>query len=150
MAEYPCFPLFVDLSAKKLVVIGAGNIARRRIETLLRFAPRVTVIAPEALPELEFLAGVELRKKRYEPDDVLGADLVFAATNDPAVNDAVHDDCKRRGIRVNVASAKEKSDFYFPGVAVRENVVIGVTASGKDHKEAKRVTQLAQALLENG
>ena len=52
MADYPYFPLFVDLSGKKLLVIGAGHIAKRRIETLLRFAPSVTAAAPEALPEV--------------------------------------------------------------------------------------------------
>ena len=148
MAEYPCFPLFVDLSEKRLLVIGAGRIALRRIETLLRFAPSVTVVAPEALPEVAALPGVILRKKPYSPEDLDGADLVFAATSDPAVNDAVGLRCRALGIPVNVASNKGKSDFYFPGVAVRENLVIGVTASGKDHAAAKRLTEAARTLLE--
>ncbi len=148
MADYPYFPLFVDLSGKKLLVVGAGRIAYRRIRTLLRFAPRVAVVAVGALPELEALPGVELLKKPYAPSDLDGADLVFAATNDPAVNDRVYEDCKRLGIPVNVASDKGKSDFYFPGVAVKENTVIGVTASGKDHEEAKRLTEAVRELLE--
>ena len=148
MADYPYFPLFVDLSGKKLLVVGAGQIARRRIETLLRFAPSVTVVAPDALPEVESLPGAALLRKAYDPSDLDGADLVFAATNDPAVNDRVYEDCKRLGIPVNVASDKGKSDFYFPGVAVKENAVIGVTASGRDHQMAKRLTEAARALLE--
>jgi siroheme synthase (precorrin-2 oxidase/ferrochelatase) len=57
MAEYPYFPLFIDLSEKKLVIFGAGRIARRRITVLSQFTPALTVIAPDCLPEVEELAA---------------------------------------------------------------------------------------------
>ena len=56
MGQYPYFPVFIDLSEKRLVVFGAGKIARRRITVLSRFTPALTVIAPECLPEVEALA----------------------------------------------------------------------------------------------
>ena len=56
MGEYPYFPIFIDLSEKKILVIGAGKIARRRITVLCRFTPNLTVIAPDSLPEVEALA----------------------------------------------------------------------------------------------
>ena len=148
---YPFFPLFVDLSGKKLVVVGAGRIAKRRIETLVQFSGNVTAVAPEVHPELAELeaAGVlRVCRKCYERADLAGAALVFAATNDRAVNETVWRDCKRLGIPVNVGSDRTKSDFYFPGIARRDNLVIGVTASGRDHAEAKRVTGLVRELLQ--
>ena len=153
MGDYPFFPLFVDLSRKKIVVVGAGNIAKRRIETLVRFTEAFTVVAPEIHPvllPLEREGKLHILRKPYAPADLDGAGLVLAATNSAAVNDAVWRDCRERLIPVNVSSDKSKSDFYFPGIARRDNVVVGVTASGKDHAEAKHVTEKLRFLLETG
>lgn len=145
MSETLFFPLFVDLSKKKIVVVGAGNIALRRIQTLFDFAGQITVIAPEIRDEIR-----ELKKKAgdsfcilpraFEPADLEGADLVLAVSSDHAVNETVGKLCREKGIPVNVSHKKELSDFYFPGVVRKENVVIGVTASGTDHAQAKAVT----------
>jgi len=150
MGEYPYFPIFIDLSEKKILVIGAGKIARRRITVLCRFTPTLTVIAPDSLPEIEALAEegtIRLLRKSYEEEDIEGADIVFAATNDHDVNDRIHDDCKKYGIMVNVSTDRRKSDFYFPGIAAKGDIVVGVTASGKDHAGAKRVSEQVRKLL---
>ena len=150
MGEYPYFPIFIDLSEKKILVIGAGKIARRRIGVLCQFTPNLTVIAPDSLPEVEALAEegtIRLLRKSYEKEDIEGADIVFAATNDHDVNDRIHDDCKKYGIMVNVSTDRRKSDFYFPGIAVKGDIVVGVTASGKDHAGAKRVSEQVRKLL---
>ncbi|MBR5429547.1 MAG: bifunctional precorrin-2 dehydrogenase/sirohydrochlorin ferrochelatase [Firmicutes bacterium] len=142
--------MFVDLWQKKIVVVGAGKIACRRIETLLQFTPAVTVIAPEIDPELLPLAEagrLELRRKPYEPEDLAGADLVLAAAGDPAVNDQVWRDCRERRLPVNVSSDRAKCDFYFPGVARQGDLVVGVTASGRDHHRAKRATELLREFI---
>ena len=150
MGEYPYFPIFIDLSEKKILVIGAGKIARRRITVLCRFTPTLTVIAPDSLPEIEALAEegtIRLLRKSYEEEDIEGADIVFAATNDHDVNDKIHNDCKKHGIMVNVSTDRRKSDFYFPGIAAKGDIVVGVTASGKDHAGAKRVSEQVRKLL---
>lgn len=150
MGEYPYFPIFIDLSEKKILVIGAGKIARRRITVLCRFTPNLTVIAPDSLPEVEALAEegrIRLLRKSYEEEDIEGADIVFAATNDHDVNDRIHNDCKKHGIMVNVSTDRKKSDFYFPGIAAKGDIVVGVTASGKDHAGAKRVSEQVRKLL---
>lgn len=150
MGEYPYFPIFIDLSEKKILVIGAGKIARRRITVLCRFTPTLTVIAPDSLPEIEALAEegtIRLLRKSYEEEDIEGADIVFAATNDHDVNDRIHNDCKKHGIMVNVSTDRRKSDFYFPGIAAKGDIVVGVTASGKDHAGAKRVSEQVRKLL---
>ena len=151
MGDYPFFPVFIDLSGKKVLVIGAGKIARRRIAVLCQFTPELTVIAPEALPEIESLAGegrIRLLKKAVEEDDLKGADLVFAATNDHAVNDRIHSVCKSLGITVNVSTDRKKSDFYFPGIARKGDLVAGVTASGKYHAAAREASERIRALFE--
>ena len=151
MGEYPFFPIFIDLSEKKILVFGAGKIARRRIKILCQFTPYLTVVAPDLLPEVEALAEekeIRVLRKTYEESDIEGADIVFAATNDQAVNDRIHDDCKKHGIMVNVSSDRKKSDFYFPGIARKGDLVVGVTASGKDHAGAKKVSEQIRRLLD--
>ena len=74
--------------------------------------------------------------------------MVIAATNDRKLNDEIHRVCREEGIYVNVASDRESCDFYFPGIYMRDEMVVGVTASGLDHKKAKRVREEIQKALE--
>ena len=151
MADYPWFPLFVDLSGKKILVIGGGRIALRRIRTLTEFTESVTVISPQLHPDLlplEAEGKLTVLRRPYEPTDPEGAALVLAATNDPAVNEAVRADCQRLGIPVNVSSDRRGNDFYFPGIARKGDYVAGITASGHDHAGAKKLTEAVRALLD--
>lgn len=147
----PYFPLFVDLSQKKVVVVGAGTIAKRRIRSLVGFAQELIVVAPEVNQELKNLekeGKITIRKKRYEREDIYDAAIVIAATNDHSINEDIYSTCKCLGIMVNVCNDKTKCDFYFPGIVQKENVVVGITASGTDHKKARAVTDQVKELLE--
>ena len=149
MGEPLYFPLFVDLSDKKVLVVGGGKIALRRIRTLADFTAGITVVAPEVHPELlplEEAGRLRVLRKSYDPGDLTGMDLVLAA-GPQELNEAVGTDCRRLGIPVNVSSDRRSSDFYFPGIARRENLVIGVTAGGLDHAEARRVTEALREFL---
>lgn len=146
----PYFPMFVNISAKHTLVIGGGKIARRRITTLLNFTNHLTVIAPDFMPEVAALDGHEnltLIQKNYESTDITGMDLVFAATNNETVNNQIHQDCQEQGILVNIGSDKTKCDFYFPGIVQKEQVVVGVTTGGTNHKLAKEVTAAVREML---
>lgn len=148
-----CFPLFVDLSEKKILVVGAGRIASRRMEALLPFAGQITVIAPEASPEVHRLARAG--KVRYLPRPYIEGEipgdtcLVLAATGDREVNRAVYRECKEKGIPVNVSSQKELCDFYFPGIIQEESLTVGVTAGGRDHALARRATEYLRQAVKN-
>lgn len=144
------FPLFVDLSEKKIVVIGAGNIAGRRIKTLTQFTRQIKVVAPAIHPSIEALAEefpLTLERKLYEREDIYSADMVIAATDDAKLNEEIHSVCKCLGILVNVISDKDKCDFHFPGVIKREQLVIGVNAGGKNHKLAKAIREKIEKIL---
>lgn len=146
----PYFPMFVDLSEKKVVVVGAGTIAKRRIRSLIEFTNHLVVIAPEVNPELQELESsgvIGILRKNYEREDIYGADIVIAATNDHKTNDDIYSVCKCMGITVNVCSDKNKCDFYFPGIARKEQIVVGVTATGTDHRKAKDVVEKVRQIL---
>ncbi|MDF2654234.1 MAG: cobK [Bacillota bacterium] len=145
------FPFFTKISGKNITVVGAGKIAGRRIKTLMNFDCNVTVIAEEALSEViqwEEEHRLTLRRKRWEPEDICSADYVLAATNDSSINHEIYLECKNRGISINVADNKDKSDFYFPGIIRKNGVTVGVTADGKDHGLAKRATRAIAQCLE--
>ncbi|MCD8153992.1 MAG: bifunctional precorrin-2 dehydrogenase/sirohydrochlorin ferrochelatase [Clostridiales bacterium] len=145
------FPMFVDLSERQIVVVGGGVIATRRVNTLLRFTRNIKVVAPKATTELLEMgkAGkVRLYTRPVRHADFEGAYMVLAATNNRKLNDEIYRICKQEGIYVNVASDREKCDFYFPGIFIEEEVVVGITASGIDHKKARRVREEIQKALE--
>lgn len=147
------FPLFIDLSDKRVVVIGGGAVAERRVRALLPFGCRITVIAPEATEELAALAEAgELCwvRRTYQAGDCGGSFLVLAATDDRAVNDRAAEEARREGALANVSHDKAGCDFYFPALVTRgEDVVVGITASGADHGLAARLRQaIAQSMEE--
>lgn len=135
------FPLFIDLDMKKILVVGAGRVALRRIQTLLMFSPFLHVVAKdiseeckEQLEQLVDSGAVYFQQKPFEEADV-GDDLVFvlAATDDVDVNRTVYDVCKRKEILVNVASDQALCDFYFPAVIQDKENIIGITGDGTSH-----------------
>ena len=114
--------MFIDLSDKNIVVVGGGNIATRRVKTLLSFTRNIRVIAPKVTMEMMELgkAGyVELITRPVKRTDFAMAYMVIAATNDWKLNDEIYRVCKEEGIYVNVADDKSKCDFYFPGIYMK-------------------------------
>ena len=153
------FPLFVNLEEKPVLVIGGGAIAERRVCSLLDFGCKIVVTAPEVTEKLEKLSKnrkIVWKQDVYSKNDI-GEHVsgekdaqwffVLAAAED-SVNARVVKDCKEAGIPVNNASRKEDCDFYFPGLIKEQEVVIGVTSSGSDHKLvaalSKRIRELVQ------
>ena len=145
------FPLFVNIEEKEIVVVGGGTIASRRIRTLLPFCSHLTVVAPEASEMIRELAAegrLVWKQEKYTRDSLRYADMVLACTDDPKVNSEIYSVCKCLGIQVNVCSDRRKCDFYFPGVASRGSVVVGVTAGGTDHRKARQIREKIEKLLE--
>lgn len=147
------FPFFMDIRNKKTVVIGAGKIASRRIETLTQFCADILVVAPDISDRVQSMAEeglVTVRKKAYDREDLFGADLVLAATNDPKLNGEIHSVCKCLGIWVNVCSDQKKCDFQFPGIVKQDEVVIGINAAGTDHAKVKKIRECIEEAFAKG
>lgn len=145
------FPMFVNLENKNIVVVGGGNIATRRVKTLLKFTRNITVIAPQMTIELQELGKTGQIITVFRPvkrTDFKQAYMVIAATSEWKINDEIYRICKQEGIYVNVVSDKEKCDFYFPGIFMQDDLVVGITASGLDHKKARRLREEIEKALE--
>lgn len=128
------FPIFINLAGKKCALVGGGTVAVRKARMLLDFGALVYVSDPEPAAEMEELyvqGAITLRKRRYGgPDDLQGAVLAIAATDDAETNRRVSKDAKALGIPVNVVDVPELCTFYFPAVARRGELVAGISTSG--------------------
>lgn len=140
--ERAYFPLFIDLTRKKILVAGGGAIALRRVRTLLRFGADIHVIAPEFCEEMERLEKektITAKHREYRSGDIDGMQIVLAATDDRAVNRRIREDCQSAGIMVNVADDRSLCDFYFPSVVMTDDAVIGISGDGSDHAGVKEM-----------
>jgi len=143
------YPIFLNLAGTLSVVIGGGRVALRKVQGLAQAGARVRVVAPEFLPDLHHLEAaletVELRAKEYEPQDLDGAVLVFAATNNPQVNQAVAAEAKRRGILVCVVDQPAAGNFILPAVYRRGRLHFAVSTGGASPALARLVRQVLTA-----
>jgi siroheme synthase-like protein len=128
------FPLFINLDGCTCAVIGGGSVAVRKIQILLDFGAKVTVIASEPSDLLETLAledAVNILKRPYSgPEDIRGMRLVIAATNDKETNHRVSADARALDIPVNVADDPSSCTFFFPAIVRRGDLVTGLSSSG--------------------
>jgi len=145
------FPMFLDLTGKNVVIVGGGKTAVKRARTVLQFTRNVTVIADHVVPEMTELSRtgrITLHQRLVKRSDIQEAFLVLTATSDERLNDDIYRLCKDEGIYVNIQNDREKSDFQFPGIYIKNDVVVGVSASGLDSEEARTVSQAVQTALE--
>ena len=149
-ADRAYFGAFLDLRGKPGIVVGGGAVAALKAEALLRSGVRLTVVAPEAgarIAELAMLGALRLEKKRFQPGDLVGAQIVIAATDDPTVNEAASIAARALHIPVNVADNATLSTFIMPSVIDRPPLQIAISTAGTSPVLARKLrTILEQAV----
>ncbi len=135
-------PIFLKLDGRPGLLVGAGNVALEKINSLLRTGLRLRVIAPEANAEIRQLAEgglLEWIERKFDPADLDGNFVVIAATDDPEVNAAVYLESVRRGILVNSVDDPPHCDFYFGSVVRRGDLQIAISTAGESPAVAQRI-----------
>jgi len=128
------FPILIDLNKFKSLVIGGGNIATRKVFNLLEFGTFVTVIAPIISDELKQLVSndsINWIERTYNNGDIEGFDLIFCATGDTHVDELVFNECKEKGILLNIADVPNLCNFIMPSTLKRGNLTISVASQGR-------------------
>jgi precorrin-2 dehydrogenase/sirohydrochlorin ferrochelatase len=144
------FPIFLKLTARPCVVIGAGHLAESKIESLQAAAAQITVIAPQASNRiLDWAASGEIQyhQRPYRQGDLTGNFLVVAATNDPAVNRAVFAEATEKDILCNAVDDPPFCDFYFPSVVRRGDLQIAISTAGASPALAQQLRKELNAQL---
>jgi siroheme synthase-like protein len=142
------YPIFLELAGKPVVVVGAGNVALRKVKGLLDAGALVTVVAPRVAPEFSRLP-VTLRRRRYRASDLDGAVLAFAATDRRAVNRAVARKAGALGIPVNVADSRQECDFLVPARLTRGNLQIAVSTGGQSPRLASSIRRRIEQVMDD-
>src|SRR5579863_1541460 len=143
-------PIFLKLDGRPGLLVGAGNVALEKINSLLITGLRLRVIAPEAKPEIQQLAcekQLEWIQRSFDATDLEGNFVVIAATDDPEVNATVYREAVRRGILVNSVDDPPHCDFYFGSVVRRGDLQIAISTAGESPAVAQRLRREIDAQL---
>jgi precorrin-2 dehydrogenase / sirohydrochlorin ferrochelatase len=142
------YPIFLNLQGKRCLVVGGGEIASRKVQGLLEAGAVVVVVSPALTEPLLALAqqgAIQYAARSFQDNDVAGCALVIGATNQPAVNDAVGQAARQRGIWVNIVDTPVACDFIAPAIVRRGALQIAISTGGNSPTLAQRIrAQLEQ------
>jgi precorrin-2 dehydrogenase/sirohydrochlorin ferrochelatase len=138
------YPLCLDISGKRCVVVGGGNVAERKVERLLSCGARVEVIGKTLTPALAAWkeeGRIVHREADFEEAQLSGASLIIGATDDETVNGRIAQNARARGIPVNIVDDPARCDFILPSVVERGDLLIAVSTGGKSPALARKVRE---------
>ena len=139
-SKYPVS--LIHLNGARVVVVGGGTVGERKTQGLLDVGAAVTLISPNATPRLTQQAAsgqLQWEQRTYQARDLLGAKLVFAATDQREVNAAISAEAKTLGILCNIADAPAEGNFHSAAVLRENGLIITVGTEARDPKRAKQV-----------
>ncbi|RLZ04378.1 uroporphyrinogen-III C-methyltransferase, partial [Kocuria tytonicola] len=146
------YPLGLNLSGRRVLVVGGGPVAARRVPPLLAEGAAVELVAPRVEPGLAELAesgALVWHRRGFLPEDVTGAWLVLAHTDSAEVQGLVHRTAEEQRVFCVAGGDAAGSSAWVPGVARAHGVTVAVNA-GADPRRAKAVTAWLAARLETG
>jgi uroporphyrin-III C-methyltransferase / precorrin-2 dehydrogenase / sirohydrochlorin ferrochelatase len=146
---WPYFPVFLRLSGQRVLVVGAGEVALRKVRLLARSGARIELVAPEVHPEIQALAGATLKvvASHFNASLLEGCRLVIAATDDTALNAEVAAAAEARGIPVNVVDDAQLSSWVTPSIVDRAPLLVAVGTGGGAPVLARHVRAWIERLL---
>lgn len=143
-------PVFLKLTDRRCLVVGAGNVALEKIPSLLHAGARVSVVAPLIHPEVQALAeaqAITLLERAWSEADLDGIFLVITATDDPAVNAAVYQAAVERNILANSADDPPHCDFFLGSIVARGDLQIAISTAGQSPAIAQQLRKEIDAAL---
>src|SRR5882724_6831596 len=144
------FPVFFDLKSLRVLIVGGGEVALRKLALLERAGASITVVAPKVLPDFEARAAagtIELALREFVPEDLDGARLVIVATSRRAVNRWIAKLGDARAIPVNVVDDREASRFIVPALVDRDPVLVAISTGGTSPVLARRLRERLEAFI---
>ena len=142
------YPIMYKIKGKRVVVIGGGQVAFRKVKDLVHAGAHVVVVAPDILSELEEYASsnpaITIVRRKYQEGDCAGAALVFSATNNPQVNRKVYDEASALNIPVNAVDDPDNSSFYVPSFFTRGLLLVAVSTQGASPAMAAKIRRIIE------
>ncbi|MBV9774773.1 MAG: bifunctional precorrin-2 dehydrogenase/sirohydrochlorin ferrochelatase [Gemmatimonadetes bacterium] len=147
------YPVLLDLRRCRVLVVGGGAVAARKVAGVVEAGGRPTIVAPELAPELAALTereGLPCHRRPYRAGDTAGFQLVFAATDRPEVNAAVAREAAEGGALVDRADAGGESSFHVPATVRRGEVVVALSTGGASPLLARRLRERLEEVVTAG
>lgn len=144
------FPVFIDAEHIECLIVGAGEVAARKLELVLKTPAKVTVVSPwvsDTVAKLVKDHQLTLHHRRFEDDDLSGKNLVFIATDDEAVNQHVHDLGHQQKILVNVVDNTPLCKFITPSIVDRSPIIIAMSSGGVAPVLLRYIRQKLESVL---
>jgi precorrin-2 dehydrogenase len=150
MLDTPFYIACLKLRGRKCLVVGGGEIGLEKVEGLLACDGDVTLVAPEAGPELTQLAlegSIHWEQREYRSEDLEGTFMVIACTDDTDINIGIYEDAERRAMLVNVVDVPPLCNFILPAIVRTGPLAIAISTAGASPALAKRMKTEVSALF---
>jgi len=144
------YPIFLDLDNKKVIIVGGGEVAERKVKVLLRYGCKIYIISPHLTPHLrQLVAKGRIHHISYELLDrsMDNAVMVITATGDPDVNLQIASQAKGHGLLVNIVDQPAECNFIMPSIVKRGDLQIAISTAGKSPAMAKKIRREIEALF---
>jgi precorrin-2 dehydrogenase/sirohydrochlorin ferrochelatase len=142
------YPIFLNLSGKKVLVVGGGQVAERKIKSLLECEASVSVVSKDTTPEVREMIDdgrVHYLDAEFARRHLSEVFLVIAATDDERLNRQISEAARRQGKMINVVDQPEDCDFILPSVVKKGDLSIAISTSGKSPALAKKIRKELEA-----
>lgn len=141
-------PISIDISGQKILIIGGGQSALKKIRILQRFDANIVVLAEQIIEEI-LTSGVAWTKKSYEKSDLKGYLMVYSCTNNETLDRQIANDAREAGVLVNIHDNPSLCQFVSPAIYQEGNIRVAVSSNAEDVYESIRIRNLIQEYMEN-
>ncbi len=138
------YPINLDLEDKSCIVVGAGEVAKRKVKRLLNCGAKITLISPKISGALKKIAQnnkIKIKNRGVNLRDLAGAYLVVCASCDRKVNSSISSYCKKKAILVNVVDSPRECNFILPSIIARGDLIITISTGGLSPALSKKIRQ---------
>ena len=141
-------PISIDISDQKILIIGGGQSALKKIRILQRSGANLEVVAEDIVDEV-YATGVACHLKKYESSDLKGYLMLYSCTNNETLDRHIAQDGREAGVLVNIHDNPTLCQFVSPAIYQDGNISVAVSSNAENVYEAIRLRNLIQEYLEN-
>lgn len=143
-------PISIDIKNEQILIIGGGKVGLHKVEGLERFTQNIKIISREVSDEIKERKWLTIVEKEYEPSDLEGHLIVYAATNNQTLNTQIRNDARAYRCLVNVVDKPANCDFISPAIFKHNDMSVAVSSNGTNVYGSIQWRNAIQHLVETG
>ena len=146
------FPVFIDAEHLSVLIVGAGEVGARKLELILKTPAKVTIVSPWVSDTVKLLVAehsLTLHERKFEDADIFSHNMIFVATDDPHVNQHIHDHACAHNILVNVVDNTPLCKFITPSIVDRSPIIIAMSSGGVAPVLLRYLRQKLESVIPN-